>query len=103
MLRSLLVALRACTVSFVGPAGVRHSVDVTAESLYEAAATGLSRLRQDGWVDKIASGTQLEVQVREAPTMHCLSVMQILRWCDGVAVSPDEVLKRKRVKELLGV
>jgi len=26
----------------------------------------------------------------------------IRRWCDGVAVSPDEVLKRKRVKVLLG-
>jgi hypothetical protein len=76
---------------------------VTAESLYEAAAMGLSRFRQDGWVDKIAPGTQLEVQVREPPTTHCLSVVQIRRWCDGVAVSPDEVLKRKKVKELLGV
>jgi hypothetical protein len=64
---------------------------------------GLSRLRQDGWVDSIAPGTQLEVQVREAPTRHCVSVVQIRRWCDGVAVSPDEVLKRKKVKELLGV
>jgi hypothetical protein len=103
VLRFVLVALRTCTVSFVGSAGVRHSVDVTAESLYEAAATGISRLRQDGWVDQIALGTRLEVQVREAPTMHCVSVMEILRWCDGVAVSPDEVLKRRKVKELLGV
>jgi hypothetical protein len=31
------VAVRACTVSFVGPSGVRHSVGVTAESVYEAA------------------------------------------------------------------
>jgi hypothetical protein len=97
------VALRACTVSFVGPTGVRHSVDVTGESLYEAAATGLSRLRQEGWVDQIGTGTPLEVQVREPPTTHGLSVAQILRWCDGVAVSPDEVLKRKKVKELLGI
>ena len=97
------VGVRACTVGFLGPTGIRHSVDVTAESLYEAAAIGLSRLRQDGWVDRIAPGTQLEVQVREPPTTHCVSVVQILRWCDGIAVSPDEVLRRKRVKELLGV
>jgi hypothetical protein len=57
VITSLVVALRACSVSFVGPTGVRHSVDVTAESLYEAAAMGLSRFRQDGWVDKIAPGT----------------------------------------------
>jgi hypothetical protein len=103
MIASDVVAPRACSVSFVGPTGVRHSVDVTAESLYEAAATAFSRFRQDGWIDKIAPGTQLEVQVREPPTTHSLSVAQIRRWCDGVAVSPDEVLKRRKVKELLGV
>jgi hypothetical protein len=27
---------------------------------------------------------------------------QIRRWCDGVAISPDELQKRKRVKELIG-
>jgi hypothetical protein len=35
-------------VSFTGPSGVRHSVDVTAESVYEAAALGLARLRRGG-------------------------------------------------------
>jgi hypothetical protein len=48
------VAVRAYTVSFVGPAGVRHSVDMTAESVYEAAALGLSRLQRDEWADQIA-------------------------------------------------
>jgi len=40
MLRSAPVALRTCTVSFSGPSGICHSVDVTAESVYEAAALG---------------------------------------------------------------
>jgi len=31
------VALRTCTVSFTGASDVRHSVEVTAESIYEAA------------------------------------------------------------------
>jgi hypothetical protein len=95
------VALRSCTVSFTGPTGVRHSVDVTAESVYEAAALGVSQLRQDGWVAAIAPGTQLEVQVREVAATHRVSVTQIERWCEGIATSPDEVLKRKRVRELL--
>src|SRR5437867_3675307 len=38
----LAVAVRACMVSFAGERGVRHSVEVTAETLYEAAATALS-------------------------------------------------------------
>jgi hypothetical protein len=96
------VAVRACTVSFTGPSGVRHSVDVSAESVYEAAALGLSRLRRDEWTDQIAPGTPIEITVREPATTHTVSLAQIRRWCDGVAVSPDELQKRKRVKELIG-
>jgi hypothetical protein len=102
MLFSRSVAVRACTVSFVGPSGIRHSVDVTAESVYEAAALGLSRLRRDEWADQIAPGTPIEITVREPATTHTVSLSQIRRWWDGVAVSPDEVLKRRRVKELIG-
>jgi hypothetical protein len=31
-----------------------------------------------------------------------VSLSQIRRWCDGVAVSPDELQRRKGVKELIG-
>ena len=95
------VSLRSCLVSFTGPTGVHHSVEVTADSLYEAAALGLSLLRKAEWGDVIASGTQLEVQVREPAVTHTVSLAQLRRWCDGVAVSPDEILKKKKLKELL--
>jgi hypothetical protein len=95
------VALRTCTVSFTGPSGVRHSVDVTAESIYEAAALGVSALKNSAWVDAIAPGTELEIEVREPATCHRLTLQQIHRWCDGVTVSPDETLKKRRLKQLL--
>ena len=95
------MALQTCTVSFTGPSGVRHSVEVTAESIYEAAALGVSALRKGAWADAIAPGTELEIQVREPATCHRLTVRQIQRWCDGVAVSPDETLKKRRLKQLL--
>lgn len=101
MLRWPAVALRTCTVGFTGPSGVRHSVEVTAESVYEAAALGVSALRKNEWADTIAQGTELEIQVREPATSHRLTVGQIQRWCDGVAVSPDETLKKRRLKQLL--
>jgi len=88
-------------VSFVGPTGVRHSVEVTSESLYEAAILGISLLRRDEWADPIAPGTPLEIQVREPATTHVVTVAQLRRWVDGVAVSPDETLKKRRLKELL--
>ena len=95
------MALRTCTVSFTGPSGIRHAVEVTAESIYEAAALGASALKNSGWADAIAPGTDLDVQVREPATFHRLTVQQIRRWCDGVAVSPDEALKKRRLKQLL--
>ena len=61
----------------------------------------MSMLKQDGWVDQIAPGTMLEVQVRAPATTHCVTVAQLRHWCDGIAVSPDEVLRRKKAKELL--
>jgi hypothetical protein len=101
MIRWPAVALRTCTVSFAGPSGVRHSVEVVAESIYEAAALGVSALKNSGWTDAIAPGTELEIQVREPATCHRLTVQQIRRWCDGIAVSPDETLKKRRLKQLL--
>jgi hypothetical protein len=95
------VALRSCSVSFVGPTGVRHSVTVTAESLYEAAILGVAALRADGWADAIASGTQIEIEVREPATTHCVTVAQLRRWCEGVCVSPDETLKKRKLRALL--
>jgi hypothetical protein len=53
-----------------------------------------SALKNSGWVDAIAPGTELEIQVREPATCHRLTVQEIRRWCDGVAVSPDNTLKK---------
>ena len=71
-------------------------MEVAAESIYEAAALGVSALKNGGWADAIVPGTELEVQVREPATCHRLTVQHIRRCCDGVAVSPDETLKERR-------
>lgn len=99
---SLFVAVRACAVSFAGERGVRHSVEVTAETLYEAAATALSIFKQSEWADMIGPNTELHVAVKNPETTHTVTPNQIRRWCEGVAVSPAEVLKRHRVKTLIG-
>src|SRR4029453_18643696 len=43
--------LRLCSVGFKSATGISHSVDVEAETLYEAAALGLARLKKR-WVDR---------------------------------------------------
>ena len=94
--------LRLCTVSFKSPTGVTHGVDVEAETLYEAAGLGLARLKEDGWIEGLGPGSRLEIAVRQPSTIHSLTVQQLNRWIDGVTTSPAEVLRRARVKQLLG-
>jgi hypothetical protein len=96
------MALRVCAVSFTSPTGVSHSVEVEAETLYEASGLGLARLKKDGWIEGLGPGSRLEILVREPSTVHSLTVQQLHRWVDGVTTSPAEVLRRARVKHLLG-
>jgi len=97
MIRSAAVALRTCTFSFACASGL----DVTAESVYARAALGVSALRKNGWADAVALGTEVEIQIREPPACHRITVHQIDRWCDWLATSPDEMLKKRTLKQLL--
>jgi hypothetical protein len=51
------VAVRTCVVSFVGPSGIRHSVEVEAETLFEAAVLAVTRFRQNIWGKAVTAGT----------------------------------------------
>jgi len=94
--------LRFCTVGFKSPTGVTHAVDVEAETLYEAAGLGLARLKKDGWIEGLGPGSRLEISVREPGTTHSLTVQQLHRWIDSGTKSPADVVRRARVKQLLG-
>jgi hypothetical protein len=61
----------------------------------------VAALRQDGWAEPIAPGTLVEVLAREPATTHCVTLAQLRRWCDGIAVNPDETLKKRRLKTIL--
>lgn len=51
---------RCCLVTITDPQGIRHAVEVTAESLYEAGCSPIAALRKAGWVtDSPGTGTRL--------------------------------------------
>jgi len=53
-------------VSFKRTTGISHSVDVEAETLYEAGGIGSARLKKDGWIEGLGPGTA--AGDRSAPT-----------------------------------
>lgn len=95
------MALRTCTISFKDIDGVRHSVDVAAESVYEAAALGIALFYQHEWSHRIGATTQFEVAVSKEPAVtHTLTFGQILKWSEGGG-GPKDVLKKDRVNALI--
>ena len=100
MLRSV-VAPRACVVSFADSTGVQHRVEVTAETLYEAAALGLKLLREHGWASPIGPATRVEVRVSHPTITHEVTVLQLHKWSESTAVTPDERVRKDRVRTML--
>ena len=95
------VALRLCTVSFKDPRGIRHSVEVEAESLFEAVVFAVSRFRKDPWAGQVANATLLDVEVREPSMRHSISLQQVERWLGGATPNPSEASKKAKLKMIL--
>jgi hypothetical protein len=50
------MAIRTCRVSCHDLQGVEHTVDVTADSLFEAVAQGFRVFRANDWIGEIGHG-----------------------------------------------
>jgi hypothetical protein len=87
-----------CIVSYLDISGIRHTVELDASSLYEAAAMALKAFRsqncEPGPVGK------LEVEIRTSVT-HTLTVEKLETWVKSSARSPKEMLMKERLKEML--
>ena len=54
-----------------------------------------------GWVGGPGRAATLEVMVMEQ-VKHTVSVVRVLKWLDAVTTNPSELLKREKLKALLG-
>jgi hypothetical protein len=88
-------------VSFADQRGIRHTVDVQAESLFEAAVLAVQTFRQDPWLERISPATLLDVEVRQPPTKHAVTLQQVERWLAGATPNPTEASKKAKLKMIL--
>lgn len=74
---AILRRMATCIVSFVDLDGIRHSIEVEAEGLYEASVLGLCAFRKH----ELEPGglTELEVEVRSS-VKHTLTVAKVREW-----------------------
>ena len=95
---AILRLMAACIVSFLDLDGIRHSVEVEAEGLYEASVLGLCAFRKH----ELEPGglTQLEVEVRSS-VKHTLTVTKVRDWLQRGVRTPKEAVLKERLRALL--
>jgi hypothetical protein len=91
--------LRSCRVSYQDSDGIRHSVEVTAETLYEAAVLGMTTLRAAGWMD--APNLAIEVAVKAPETSHSINSGVLATWLSRSGKSPREQALKSRLLEAI--
>src|SRR5450755_2299950 len=97
-----VVTLKTCKVSCIDLNQVEHMVEVSAASVYEAVAQALRIFRDNEWVDDIARGqTAIVVKVKHPELEHTVHVQDFERWLEASPRSPDEMILKNRLRELL--
>jgi hypothetical protein len=98
------VPSHSCRVSFTDSEGIEHSVQVPAESVYEAAVEAIAAFRRSVLAEiPLGSATRLTIRVKAPEEEHTVTIGKVLTWLDGVATSPKEKLKKNRLKERLRI
>jgi len=94
-----------CGVSYLDSRNIEHAVDVTADSLFEAAAVAVRAFREGALMDDLpVPGTELRIAVFPLPVEHKVRLQRVEQWAQtGTVKSPVEMLRRERVRELLGL
>ena len=92
---------RTCLVSFTDSEGIRHSVEVTAGTLYEAAVLAIAQFRNCGFTANAPGpATRLTVAIKQPGTIHDVQWGKVETWIQS-AGKPNEQAMKSRLRELL--
>jgi hypothetical protein len=94
-----------CRVSYLDSRNIEHAVDITADSLFEAVAVAVRAFREGALVEELpVPGTELRITASPLPVEHRVRLQRVEQWAQtGTVKSPVEMLRRERVRELLGL
>ena len=90
--------MAVCLVSFLDTDGMRHTVEIQADSMYEAAVLGVCAFRNHNC--EPGEVTELSVEVRSS-VVHTLTLGKVRQRLSGGARSPKEAITKDRLRALL--
>jgi len=97
------MAISHCRVQFTDLEGVKHSIAVDAESLYEAVALAVGIARTDELEStSIGAGTEFKVYVERKVVEHTVSLDRVRKWLQPSTVGgPAMMMKKDRLRKLI--
>lgn len=96
--------VRSCRVTINDMEDIAHTVDVTAETLFEAVALGLTAIRGRDWVDGLREEHGIvDVAVTEIPVKHTVQMKDFNAWLVREGGAPRDIIQRSRVRKILGI
>jgi 3-polyprenyl-4-hydroxybenzoate decarboxylase len=97
------MAVRTCRVTCRDAQGVEHTVQVTAQSLFEAVAQALRVFREHDWSAEPNSGSaSVVVTIKPAEVEHRVRIKDFQIWLESAPRSPAEMALKRRLREILG-
>jgi hypothetical protein len=97
------MAVRACRITCRDAQGVEHTVQVTAQSLFEAVAQALRIFREDDWSDDPnSSSASVVVTIKPAEVEYRVRIKDFQTWLESAPRSPAEMALKRRLREILG-
>src|SRR5437867_8418705 len=96
------MSISKCIVRLKDCHDTEHSVEVYAESLYEAVLRGLNRLKDVGWESNTDETIKhVEVEIHQEPTKHIVDVPKLLKWVQEDAGYPAQQTRKEKLRKLL--
>lgn len=88
--------MRTCEVNFTDGRGIRHSAEVLASTVMEAAALAVRNVREQGILDDHGVfDIRVEVVTR---TVHSVSFAKLQAWLDSNAPDPKTQAIKNRLR-----
>jgi hypothetical protein len=95
------VRVCACTVSFCDRGGVKHSAEVRAASVYEAACRAWAKFKSSAETEEESYRTEeFLVEVREEPKTYRINLERMLEWLNRGKRGSKDTPYKQRLRKL---
>src|SRR5271157_895401 len=96
------MAVRTCRVTCCDTQGVELTVQVTAQSLYEAVAQALRVFREDEWSeDPNRSPASVVLTINQPEVEHRVRIKDFENWLKSAGKSLAEMALKSRLRDII--